>query len=614
MVHTHFKTTATILLLTATLLCQMAAAQNAVVDDIRFTGNNEISASKLRSAIKTRENPWIHFFLFWKDPVVLSEKVLLNDLLRIEQVYHEEGYLNARVTDYRFDYSENSDAVRIEIQIEEGEPALVDSVRFACMMTDSLPFTHEKLQTQITLKPERRYRRAGMMTDYHKLTGLFTNAGYPYIEARLRPDIRGQTNRISLTWQLNPGPFCRFGPIEIKGNQSVSEAVILRGIDFRERDRFEQKKLAAAQSQIYQLEMFQYVNLQAVQLDERITDIPVQVQVKERNLHTLNLGAGYGTEEGFRIKLNWTNRNFLGGARILRTYIKHATRILPLDADIEMSQPFFFDDQNDLIFRSFYKWQDEESFEVRRLGFETIFSRQLSGVNNFFISARIERDSVRVKDRDAMQNLDDLYNKSVLTAGFNRNSTNQLFTPSDGIIVKLRAEESGALLESRFQYYKFSADIRHYEDIGNDQVLALRLFSGLMKPYGNSDITPIEERFFAGGAYSVRGWERQTLGPQAIDEASGRRTPVGGNSRLEGNIEWRYPVYKNFGGAVFLDFGEVWKKWDGVNLSELMYAAGMGLNYHTPIGPVRFDMAWKLNKQVPRESDYEIHFSIGQAF
>ncbi|MEJ2054295.1 MAG: BamA/TamA family outer membrane protein, partial [Calditrichaceae bacterium] len=370
----------------------------------------------------------------------------------------------------------------------------------------------------------------------------------------------------------------------------------------------------AAQSQIYGLEVFQYVNLQASDLDKRPTQIPIQVQVKERDLRSLSIGLGYGTEESFRVKADWTNRNFLGGIRILRANLKHSTKLLPIDAQIELSQPFFFDDQNDFLLRTFYTWQDEESYEARRIGVGTAFNRQLSGRNNVFITTRTERDSVRAKGNITNQNTNNLYNKSVLTTGFKHNSTNNLFTPSKGSIARIMIEESGLLFNSKFKYFKSSIEYRSYRELTGNVVFAFRLFLGSMKPYAGRVTTPIEERFYAGGSYSVRGWGRQQLGPSVRDSTSGKRVPVGGNSDLEGNLEIRYPIYKNLGGSVFLDFGNVWSNWNGIDVTTLKYALGTGLNYNTPIGPVRVDFAWKLNKQYANESNYQIHISIGQAF
>jgi outer membrane protein insertion porin family len=180
--------------------------------------------------------------------------------------------------------------------------------------------------------------------------------------------------------------------------------------------------------------------------------------------------------------------------------------------------------------------------------------------------------------------------------------------------MNLILEEAGLLFQSKFQYYKASAEYRYYYQFAQEWVLALRILGGFMNTLGGSRATPVEERFYAGGSYSVRGWERQELGPRRTDPGTGRRIPIGGNSKLVGGAEVRYPIYRRLTGALLQDFGNVWEKWNGFDLLSLKYSLGLGLRYKTPIGPVRLDVARKINKQFSEEDDYKIHISIGHAF
>lgn len=594
--------------------CTNLLAQQVYVDDLKFTGNKEISSGKLEQAIKTQATPWYNTFLFWKEDKIFDEKTFLNDLLRIEKFYQKEGYLQARVADYELNYNKKGNRVSAVISIAEGRPALVEQVEFLPANGVSLPLERKTLEKMVVLKNGRRYREEDLWRDYNTFNNRFSNLGYPYIQTRVKPVVDHQNHTVTLEWQLDTGPFCVFGDISISGNQSISDKVIRRGLEFKEGRRFEENRLARSQSQIYRLQLFQYVNLRATNLDERPTQIPIEVQVKETKIRTLKLGAGYGSEEGFRATANWVHRNFFGGARILRAELKHASNLVPFNAELEFSQPFFLDNQNDLVVKPFFTWQDEESFEARRIGFETTFNRQLDNVTNAFTTVRIERDTVRAKGGALVQELDDAYNKSILQVGATWNDADQLFNPTKGYTAKLVAEEAGLLFQSRFRYYKLSGEYRVYQQLQPGYVLASRLAAGAMKPYRNSIITPVEERFFAGGSYSVRGWGRQQLGPQIHNPANDQRTPAGGNSKLEGSLELRFPIYKDFSGAAFGDFGNVWAEANGFDLLDLKFSIGAGLRYMTPIGPLRVDLARKINKQFPEESDFQVHLSIGQAF
>ncbi|MFQ5824018.1 MAG: outer membrane protein assembly factor BamA [bacterium] len=586
--------------------------QEIRVEDLKFKGNKAVSSGKLKKAIITQANPWTRFFLFWKKSKIFDEEIFLNDLLRIERYYHQEGYLEARVTDYELNFNQKRDEVNIVIYIEEGQPTKVAEVEIVPADHADLPLLPAKLKKMMSLKKGKRYREENLKLDYNKIIEKFSNLGYPYIQARVKPHINRQNHTVMLEWFLDPGPWSVFGEIDITGNKSISERVIRRGLGFKAGERFEQKKLVSAQTQIFRLELFQFVSLRATNLQQQPNQIPIEVRVKESKLRTLKFGVGYGSEESFRATATWRHRNFLGGARILRAEAKHSTNLLPLSLQLELSQPYFFGNKNDLIAKPFFIWQDEKSFEVRRIGLETTINRQLTKRTNLFITSRIERDTVSVKGElmsEQTERLEDLYNKSVLQVGVRRNSTDQLFSPTRGSISSIVVEEAGRFLQSRFKYLKLYGEYRKYRKIKPGYVFALRIFMGTMTPIRGSQVTPVEERFFSGGSYSVRGWGRQLLGPRNEEN-----TPLGGNSNLEGSFELRTPIYKKFRSAIFLDYGNVWENWDGFDLLDLRYAIGAGIRYNTFIGPFRIDFAWKINKQPQEDKNYEIHISIGQAF
>ena len=122
---------------------------------------------------------------------------------------------------------------------------------------------------------------------------------------------------------------------------------------------------------------------------------------------------------------------------------------------------------------------------------------------------------------------------------------------------------------------------------------------------------PASERFFAGGDTTIRGFALDTVG--AVNTISASGFPRGGNALLLMNGELRLPVWGDVGAAAFLDGGNVFARTTQMDLGELRGSAGFGLRYKSPIGPIRFDLGFKLDRR-PNESPRAFHFSIGQAF
>lgn len=594
------------------IFTKIILAQDFVVKEIKFSGVKKLSESLVRQNLKTKEDPWYNNFLFWKKKKPFFESSFLNDLLRIEKLYKQEGFLEAKVVDYNLEFNEKKRFVKISISINEGKQARINLVNFTNVQNDSLPKI-ENFTKKLKLKNGKKFREEDLVKDYDLILEKFSNSGFPYIEARVKPKVDTISNAVDLEWVLNPGTFHTFGAISVEGNEGVSSKVVKKGLEFKRRQTFSQSKLEVSHSQIYRLELFQTVNIQTENPTEK-NEIPITIVVKEKDPNSLAYGIGYGTEETYRTKINWTNRNFLGGARILRTEAKHAGKILPLKLEVKLSQPFFFDNQNNLTVRPYFIWQDEESYESKKIGTETIFDRQLTEKTNFYVTTKVERDTVRAKSIDLENELSDFYFKSVVKTGVVRNTTNKLFAPTEGTISKFEIEESGLLYKSSFNYYKFSLGFNVYKEIFEKFVLAGRILVGTMKPFGSSRKTPVDERFYSGGANSVRGWLRQELGPRNFAENSTKLIPIGGNSKFEGNIEQRFPIYKDLSGALFLDYGNVWSDWNDFDFTNLKFAWGTGLRYSTPIGPIRLDFAWKINKQKFDDGSFVFFLSIGNAF
>ena len=126
------------------------------------------------------------------------------------------------------------------------------------------------------------------------------------------------------------------------------------------------------------------------------------------------------------------------------------------------------------------------------------------------------------------------------------------------------------------------------------------------------ETVPISERFFLGGPYSIRGFESRSISP--TDPNTGER--IGGNKELVINVEYIVPLFSEIGfkGVVFFDTGNTWRQgdwpWDG---EALKYAAGVGLRWYSPMGPLRFEWGWNLNPE-PDEDKRVVEFTIGTAF
>jgi outer membrane protein assembly factor BamA len=188
------------------------------------------------------------------------------------------------------------------------------------------------------------------------------------------------------------------------------------------------------------------------------------------------------------------------------------------------------------------------------------------------------------------------------------NTTDSPFYPTKGQILSLTVEQAGVIWGGAYRFLKITGEAKKYYQLGWDTVFASRLKFGLGDAIGADDRYPLFERFYAGGEKSVRGYGRRRLGPLSDSD-----DPLGGLSLLEGSLELRRPIWRELGGAVFIDFGQVARQPFDSRIFNLNFSAGFGLSYNTPVGPIRFDVGFPFQKP-PNDRPWQIHFSIGAYF
>ena len=285
------------------------------------------------------------------------------------------------------------------------------------------------------------------------------------------------------------------------------------------------------------------------------------------------------------------------------------------------------------------------SFNFRRRGLQAEFARRVRRdftlVGRYALShTELFDERITDEERPDIDRLFPQVRLSVFSAAARRDRRDDILDPTRGTVIGLDTDVAVRALGSEVGFVKGFGELYWYRQLpGSRAVLATGARLGLAKgfprvvpreidgvpvigPDGNALVDritdlPASERFFAGGDTTVRGYARDTLGDQATIS---RGFPRGGNALIIFNSELRVPVWRDIGGAVFIDVGNVFSRVSEIELSHLRPTAGFGLRYKSPIGPIRVDLGFKLDRgrfdRLPgdREPLWEFHISIGQAF
>jgi len=261
---------------------------------------------------------------------------------------------------------------------------------------------------------------------------------------------------------------------------------------------------------------------------------------------------------------------------------------------------------------AFRESQDRESLDFIRSGIGVQVTRRILGRNVFlrYDLTTSELFDLKINPIQIDRNFADNLWLSAVSASVVTDTRDDPVDPRRGRFGIVDVEWSSALLRSRAPFLKGLAQQYLFFPVGEAIVLAVSGRLGLAWTLGADQpaLVPITERFFAGGATSLRGYKLDRAGP--LDPSG---YPVGGNMLIVGNLEVRFPIVGSLRGAVFSDHGGVYSEVNSFRLPDLGHNVGAGLRWNTPLGPLRFDYGVRLGDigDAPRG---QWHFTIGHAF
>ncbi len=602
------------------------------VHSLEFKGVRSVDVALFKSALATRENakvPVVGWQLPWSKKNYFDRGRFDADLKRIQAFYTDRGFPDARVTDFDVKLNRKQDAVDVTLTIDEGQPVRVAAVEFRGF--DAVPADHlQQLQKQNPLVVGRPRDRQGVTAAHELAVNELRDHGYPYARVATDENDGPDGRAATITFTAEPGPLAHFGSVEIAGNNSVGDRIIERQLTFKPGDLYRRSVVQESQRRLYQMELFQFVNVEALNPEQQRTEVDSRVTVAEGRHQRVNFGVGYGTEEKARADGEYSHVNFLGGARSAGIHGRWSS--LDRGLRLNFNQPYFFAPHLSLGAEAQRWYTYTPAYASVINGARTTLMHRRNQRFSWSVSLVSERNSSSI-DPDVLNDpelysdlialgLDPTTGKqegtlSALGFDLQRSTADNVLNARRGYQLALHVEEAGRLLPGTFNYAAFSADGRHYLPLGRRLVIANRLQIGGINAKGDEPAqVPFSKKYFLGGATSIRGWGRFQVSP-----LGGSGLPIGGNSMLAFSSEARLSLGGSLGAVAFVDAGNVWLGDFEWKLNELRYAVGPGLRYETPVGPIRFDIGYQLNEipglkvnGQPQPRRWRIHFSIGQAF
>lgn len=597
---------------TATITVVIDERMVVKIRHLFFEGNESYPDRKLLQLITTRADALFVSGHFKKD-------VFEEDLEKLKAFYQREGYLDAAV-DSELEYYDDNKNMNVTIIVEEGKRYLVGDI----FIEGNKIFADEEVRDILKLTRNKPYSREGMSLDVVHIQEIYYIKGYIMCRVYPEPIVNKDTGRIDITYSINEDKLIYIDKIDVAGNTKTKDVVIRRELRVYPGEPFNGQQIKRSKERLYNLGYFEEISF-----DTKETEDPVKrdlvVNVKETKTGEFSFGGGYSSIDRLIGFVSVSQKNFdilnfptfTGGGQNLT--LRGELGFVRTNYFLSWTDPWIFGFPYSYGFDLYrtthrrerdagYGWEEERWGGDMRLGKEfTDWLRaslmyKLDRVKISDIPQDVQFDIRREEGSNYLSSLG-----SYLTF----DTRDNVFNPTKGTVVTAGVQDAGGIFFGDFDFLKYTGSVKHYLSFIERLVLELKLRGGLVHEYGDSDRVPIYERFYAGGANSIRGYSERGVGPR--DNVTGDAR--GGESVVIGNAEVSFPIFKEIiKGAVFYDVGNVWQDADDIGQGDYKHGTGVGIRVKTPIGPVRLDWGYPLKKIEEEEQKGRFYFSVSHGF
>jgi len=582
------------------------------VGKVNIYGSAEVAVDRVRKQMLTRPPT-----LFGKG--MFNPMVLEDDAAAIRSLYLDSGFLDVHLEAPRIRLNSSGDEVEVSLYINEGSRYEVASIDFDGDRVAS----EDQIAEWCAIQPGDTFSDSELLEGEARLRRGLDGLGYPGAKVRGRIEVGERVVRV--TFEIQSGAQMRVSEVQITGNELTKDQVILKEVRLEPGDLISRESVLRAQHRLYRLDVFRNVRIgyqKAPGGDD--SGYVVQVQVEEDRPLNLTIGVGYNTESKFRFSFATSQDNLNGRARNFgfQGQVSHILKRIQFLA----RTPRLFGAAVPGLGNILWEQESKEGFRVERRSTAIRGDHRFNERWRAFLRYNFQRiDLLDISDPGEVleEKLEDVILGDVGIGVF-RATLDNLILPTRGNYLNLNFRVFAKPFLSERNFVTARLTEMHTWSFGNGTTFVTAFRIGFAPTFAGTEVVPISERFFAGGDSTNRGFARDRLGPTLgdVDPADydlpsdvDLSQPVGGDSLLLFNQEYRFPLVPRLRlkGLVFYDAGNVFLTLSDFNPLDLRHTLGAGLRLETPVGPLRAEYGWKLDRE-PGETGGEFHFAIGTIY
>jgi len=529
----------------------------------------------------------------------LLQKMADSDLKKFLQLLKSRGFYNASV---KSEINTKESPLELEFIFETGDPFQLKSVKLE--FAEGTPEDTPKLPgiNKLGLELNQPFSSRSVLDAQDALIRIIRSRGFPFAKISDREVTVDHLDRsVSVVFYLDPGPRAFFGPTTISGLTEVDDSYVRGKIPWKEGDNFNGNLIDEVQKEISGLGLFASVRITEGKDLDSSSGIATVMEVTERKHRSISAGLNYLPDEGPGAKVSWENRNIFHGGEKLSASLQ-LSRVTTAAETGFRKQDFLANDQT---LRLSLRLSDyhPDAFESRSITSSGYIDRDLTKIFN--VGGGVTLKSSKIEQLGSMES----YHLLSLPLYFDMDKTSDLLDPVTGDRLSLQFTPYYQISGAGITFGKALLGYKRYIRVSRKPlvVIAAAIKASVLKGASREDI-PADERLYAGGGGSVRGYKYQTVGP--LSEGM----PVGGKSLFESSLEIRLRFSERFGLVAFLDGGTAYAENIFSDEYPLKWGTGVGFRYYTPVGPFRLDVGVPLDKREGIDDSFQVYISLGQAF
>ena len=526
----------------------------------------------------------------------------------LSELLERRGFQDAKVEASEVIENEETGAVKVIVQVQEGALYWVRSMRVDTFITA----TNKPIYTE-TVHPKMPYSQLWVQDMVQTLKATNYIGGYPDTSVEVKTLARessggGLTNRVDLDLHAMvwTGPQIQVGGVRFNGEKETKSGIMADRVPLEPGDLLNPALAEKGRSRLARLGVFDSVQLRYDVVDEETRD--VIYDLREGKSLNVNLLFGFGSYELLRGGVEVEKKNLWGRAHHAR--LRAIQSFKSTRGDFLYTMPQFIGEEIDLFLNGFGLVRQEIDFTRKEYGGGAGGLKHFPGISSD-LSARYNYQVLRAADAPPAIARRSLENPGVgaIIADFRHDMRDSPIYPTRGYKLFTTLELASEYLAGDVDYQRFELAASFHQPIGGGRLISTGVSHGLIAPVDSAaEDLPFNKRFFPGGEYSIRGYQEGEASPR-----SGQGDIIGAESYVFGTIEFEQALTPKWALVFFADAVGFARDFEDYPVNAGLYSVGGGLRWKSIVGPVRLEYGYNLN---PRDDDPAgtLHFSLGFPF